>query len=77
MDLLGIAAQGLHQADGQFDQAAQRVTQATLDTQPGPDSVSLSDAAVGLLTAKNQFETQVAVAHTADDMQKATLSLLA
>ena len=80
MDILGIALQGLQQADGRFDQAAQNMTQTTLSTgesQSPTDSLSLSDAAVSLMTAANQYDTQVAVAHTAGEMQQATLSLLA
>ena len=80
MDLLGIAQQGLLQAQDQFDRAGQRVTQASLQTNPSEppaDSVSLSDAMVSLLSASNHFETQVALAHAADDLEKATLNLLA
>ena len=80
MDILGIAQQGLNQAEGQFNQAAQRVSQTSLNTggsQPSGDSVSLSDAAVSLMSSANQYETQVAVAQTANEMEQSTLSLLA
>jgi hypothetical protein len=80
MNTLGIAQQGLDRAQGQFDQSAQRISQATIPTGQSPppaDSVSLSDAAVSLMSAGNQYGTEVAVAHTAAEMQKATLSLLA
>jgi hypothetical protein len=80
MDILGIAQQGMQQAQGQFDKTAQSIAQVGLNTggsQAPSDSVNLSDAAVSLLSSKNQFETDVAVAHTADEMQKSTLSLLA
>jgi len=79
MDILGIAQQGLHQAQGQFDKAAQHVVQAGLNaalSQTSTDSVSLSDAAVSLLSAQSQFETDLGVAHTGKEMEKATLSLL-
>jgi hypothetical protein len=79
MDILGIAQQGLQQAQGQFDRAAQHVTQAGLNTAPSQtptDSVSLSDAAVSLLSAQSQFETDLGVAHTGKEMEKATLDLL-
>ena len=80
MDVFGIAVQGLQQAQGQFDRAAQGIAQSGLHTGPSQapaDSVSLSDEAVSLMTAKNQYESDLNVAHVADDMQKATLNLLA
>jgi len=79
MDILGIAQQGLNQAQGQFDKTAQRIAQVGLNAGPAKaptDSVSLSDEAVSLLSAKNQFETDLGLAHTADEMTKATLKLL-
>jgi hypothetical protein len=79
MDILGIAQQGLEQAQGQFDRTAQHIAQAGLNTAPTQtpaDSVSLSDDAVSLLSAQNQFETDLGVAHTGKEMEKATLALL-
>jgi len=79
MDLLGIAQQGLQQAQGQFEQTAQRIAQVGLNTgqsQGSSDSVSLSTEAVALLSSKNQYETDLGVAHAADELEKATLSLL-
>ncbi len=80
MDLLGIAQQGLQKAQGQFDQSAQRIAQSGLNTgqsQTPSDSVNLSDAAVSLLGAQNQYEANLGVAHVADQMQKAAINLLA
>jgi hypothetical protein len=80
MDILGIAQQGLQQADAQFNQSAQRIAQTSLNSgppQPPDDSVSLSDNAVSLMSATNQYETVVGVAHTASELQQETLSLLA
>jgi hypothetical protein len=85
MDILGIAQQGLSQAQGQFDKAAQRIAQVgqnqvgrnTGQSQTPGDSVSLSDAAVSLLGAGNQYQADLGVAHTANEMEKATLALLA
>jgi hypothetical protein len=79
MDILGIAQQGLQQAQGQFEKAAQHVVQAGLNTAPSQtpsDTVSLSDAAVSVLSAQNQFETDLTVAHTGKAMEKATLALM-
>jgi flagellar basal body rod protein FlgF len=56
------------------------VSQTSLNTggsQLSGDSVSLSDAAVSLMSSANQYETQVAVAQTANEMEQSTLSLLA
>ena len=80
MDILGIAQQGLHQAQGQVEKAAQRIARAGMETASAPtatDSVSLSDDMVSLLSAKNQYEANLGVAHTAAEMQKQTMDLLA
>ena len=80
MDILGIAQQGLHQAQGQLEKTAQRIAQVGMDTatpQTPTDSVNLSDEMVSLVSAKNQYEANLGVAHTASEMQKATLNLLA
>ena len=74
MDILGIAAQGLQQAQGQFDQTAQRIAQTSVNPS---DSVSLSDEAVSLMSSENAYESNLAVAQTAGEMQQATLNLLA
>jgi flagellar basal body rod protein FlgC len=79
MNVLGIAQQGLQQAQGQFDRAAQNIAQLGLNTaqsQTPTDSVNLSDQAVSLLSAKNQYQADLGVAHTADELQQSTLSLL-
>ena len=80
MDILGIAQQGLQQAETQFNRAAQQVAHTSLNggpSQPPADSVSLSDSVVSLLNSKDQYQAEIGVAHTAAEMQKATLSLLA
>lgn len=80
MDILGIAQQGLQQAQGQFDKTAQRIAQEGLNTaqpQTPSDSASLSDEAISLMSAKNQYETDLGVGYVAKAMEKATLNLLA
>jgi flagellar basal body rod protein FlgF len=80
MDLLGIAQQGLQQAQGHFNQSAQRIAQIGLSpgqSQTPADSVNLSDAAVSLMSSKDQYESELGVFHTADQMQKAAINLLA
>jgi hypothetical protein len=76
MDLLGSVQPGLQQAQVQFDKAARGVTEASLPTKAPDDSVSLSDAAVSLLGAKNQYETELSVTHVAGQMDRTTLNLL-
>ena len=71
MEILGIAQQGLIQAQGQVDRVAARIARpATEESSPAGDMVSL-------LSAKNQFEADLGLARTADEMQKKTLDLLA
>jgi flagellar basal body rod protein FlgC len=77
MDILGIAQQGLSQSQGQFSQAAQRIANLGADAPAPSDTVSLSDNMVSLMTSKNQVEADLGVAHTAQEMQKKTLDLLA
>jgi flagellar basal body rod protein FlgC len=80
MDILGIAQQGLQQAEVQFNRTAQGIAQTSLTTgppQPPADSVNLSDVAVSLLSATSQYEAVVGVAHTVTEMQQETMSLLA
>ena len=69
-----IALQGLENAQGQFDRAARGVIRAASNPE---DVVSLSQQAVELLAAKNQFTVSIRAAHVADEMQKTTLDLLA
>ena len=79
MQILAAAQQGLQQAQTQVDKAAQGIAQTGMDAagQPPADTVSLSDQMVSLLTARNQFEAGLGLAHTANEMQKQTLNLLA
>jgi hypothetical protein len=78
MDISAIALSGLERAQTAFDASATRLSRAALpqDT-PAVDSVDLSSAVVGLMTAQNNFKVNVKVAQTADDMQRATLDILA
>lgn len=75
MDISSIALTGLQSAQDRFDLTAARVTGASI--QQPEDTVDLSQPAVDLLAAKNQFAAMVKVVHVADDMQKSSLNLLA
>jgi hypothetical protein len=77
MDILGIAQQGLQQAQGQFNRTAQQIAQVAGPSQTPGDSVSLSDEMVSLMTSQNQYETNLGVAHVASRMEQETLNLLA
>lgn len=73
MDLLGIAQSGLQQAQGHLEKAARRIASPADLT----DSVDLSDEMISLASAQNQYEANLTVAHTAKEMEKATIDLLA
>jgi flagellar basal body rod protein FlgC len=79
MDILSIAQAGMARAQDSFEISAQNVARASLpQTQPATqDSLSLTDQAVSMLQAKGDFAANVKVAQVADDLTKATLSLLA
>jgi hypothetical protein len=79
MDISAIALQGLAQAQMQVEASAARLIAATA---PGPegtpvDTVSLSETAVALLGAKNQFSASIEVLKTANEMQKNLVNILA
>jgi hypothetical protein len=75
MIALNTALEGTQRAESSFDAAARRIS-LTSDPQPA-DSASLSDNAVALLQSKNDVDTSLKVAHTADDMTKTALKMLA
>jgi hypothetical protein len=75
MIALDTALQGVQNAETSFDSAARRISQ---EPAPQPqDTASLSDNAVALVQSKNGFEANTKVARVADEMTKATLSMLA
>jgi len=69
MGILGIAQQGLEQAQDRLAQTAQRIARAGAPPSAG-DSVEL-------LSGRNQYEADLGVARVGDEEQKATLDLLA
>jgi flagellar basal body rod protein FlgC len=76
MDLSAIASAGLDVAQSRFDKAATGIASASTSAAPAGDSVSLSQQAVSLLSARNAFQTDLQLAHIADEMQRTTLNLL-
>jgi len=79
MDVSAIALQGLEQAQLQLEASAARVIQSAAASPEGVpmDTVSLSEAVVALLGAKNQFSASISVLKTANEMQKNLVNLLA
>jgi len=77
VDISSIAVQGLQQAQALMDQATQRLSTAGGTTSgTDTDTVSLSEAAVALLSAKNEFAANVNVLKIADNMQKSLVDIL-
>jgi flagellar basal body rod protein FlgG len=74
MSVLGVALGGMQNAQGRFEKAAERIAGAS--TQP-TDSVDLSTDMVAMLVARDQYQTNARLVHTADDMQKKLLNVLA
>lgn len=74
---LDSAFEGLGRAQGTFDRAAQRIAQPiSLAPENSQDQVSLSDAMVALMTARNDYEANLRTVQTADKMQKTLLDLV-
>ncbi len=79
MDISAIALRGLDAAQADLDQAAGSIARATVpgsDAAPA-DTVDLSTAIVGLLTARQEFAANIKVLKTADEMERHALDLLA
>jgi hypothetical protein len=74
---LDSALEGLGRAQASFDRAAGRIAQPiSLAPENPQDQVSLSDAMVALMTARNDYEANLRTVRTADKMQKTLLDLL-
>lgn len=78
VDISAIALQGLEQAESQFALAASQLSSAGIAPSAGAgDTVDLSEAAVALISAKDDYASNVATMKIADDMVRETISLLA
>ena len=73
---INAAIPGLMAARQNFDQAADRISRAVSPPGEGNDSVSLSDAAVGLLAAKDTYEVNLQAVKAGDDMLHKLLDIL-
>jgi hypothetical protein len=77
MDVSTIALQGLQRSQTQLESTARRLSTAGSSADGTPvDTADLSQAAVALITAKNQFAANLNVVKVADQMQKSVLNLL-
>jgi hypothetical protein len=77
MQITAIALQGLNQAQSQVEQAGRQLASIGAETDPGSsDAVSLSDAAVSLISGKNQFATALKLVQAADEMERQTINLM-
>lgn len=78
VELSAIALQGLDQAQGQFNRASAQIATSfsTPSANTGGDIVDLSQAAVGLLSAKSDFDANLKVVRVGDEMERTTLALL-
>jgi flagellar hook protein FlgE len=75
MDLSAIALSGLQAAGAAVERAGRRVTAAT-SPESAADTVDLSTAMVGLLASQRQFEANLKVFQTADEMDRHTIDVL-
>jgi hypothetical protein len=76
MDISGIALQGLEGAQGRFERAASRLSAAASSEPAAGDVMDLSQTAVNLLSAKNDFEGNLKIMAVADEMDRATIDML-
>ena len=79
MDISAIALQGLQQADAQLNQAAIQVASygAGSSNGAGLDTVDLSAAMVSLMSAKIDFQANLKVMQTAEQVQQNLLDVTA
>lgn len=74
---LDASLNGILNAGERFDRAAGAIAQASLPVAPAEttDSVSLSDAMVALLQARNAFQANVRAEQSMDQMSRNVLNL--
>jgi flagellar hook protein FlgE len=77
MDVTGIALGGLEAAQSALETSAKRLAGVGTTSADGTvDGVDLSTEMVALLSARQQFQVNARVIHTADEMQKSLVDLL-
>jgi len=69
--------QGMQGAESRLNVTASRIARASLpQAQPQQDTVDLSAEMVALLQDRSDYETNVKVAKTMDEMTQSTLSIV-
>jgi flagellar basal body rod protein FlgG len=73
MSITSIAANGLNQAQTDFENAAKRISTPNASG----DSVALSTDAVNLIQSKGAFEANLKSLKVADELDKSAINLVA
>jgi len=77
MDILSTPIQGLQRAETSFNGAAEKVSKSFMvDPQNPQDQVSLSDAMVSLLNAKNDYEANLKSLKSSHEMTQKLLDII-
>jgi len=71
------AVQGLLAAEHNLEKTAERIARASPWSTDGGDTVSLSDEAVGLLSARDAYEMNLQVLQVGDAMMKKLVDFMA
>jgi flagellar hook-associated protein FlgK len=74
---LNTPLEGLARAQTDFDQAAAKVADSFSVDAASQDQVSLSDAAVAMMQAGNDYQANLKSLQVVNDMQKSILNILA
>lgn len=79
VNIASIALDGMNQAQARFDQTARRLASIGARAPAGmpADPADLSTDMVSLISARNQFATNLQVARTAGEMERQAIDLLA
>jgi hypothetical protein len=78
VEILGIALQGLQQAERSFSKAAAKLASpAAVSAAPPTDRVDLSRNMLELMDARRQYAANLAVEKTAAEMERRTIDILA
>ena len=74
---VNAAVQGLVAAELSLEKAADRIARRSSSTGDPEDTVSLSEDAIGLLSARNAYETNLQVLKVTDTMTKKLIDFFA
>lgn len=77
VDLFGVALQGIEHSQDRFDSVSSQFASPSALSGGTVDTANLSQAATALLSAKGDFESNLELMKTADEMQQTAIDLLA